>query len=170
MKRSLIIIVAIVFMFVGIRQGLADELTAEKKADIGRLLKLINALQVGTIMANQMSQQLVSSIQSKNPSLPAKAVDIIRDETQKVVGETISEKGGLTDLMTGIYHHHLTHEEVRGLISFYQSPLGKKLLEVNPLIGQETFAVAMTLGQRISPVLDRRIKDRLSQEGIKIQN
>lgn len=44
---------------------------------------------------------------------------------------------GLIDLAVPIYDKHLSHEEVRGLIEFYQTPLGQKTLKVLPTMLSE---------------------------------
>jgi hypothetical protein len=68
-----------------------------------------------------------------------------------------------------IYHRHLDDKEIRGLIAFYETPLGKKLIEVTPAISQESVAAGMAWGQRMAPILNQRITDRLKKEGINIQ-
>jgi hypothetical protein len=47
----------------------------------------------------------------------------------------------LRSLYVAIYNRHYTREEIAGLIAFYESPLGRKSVQVNPQITQETQAV-----------------------------
>jgi uncharacterized protein len=168
-KRFLILFVTLAHVFLGVQISFSEELTVEKKADIEKVFKLTGATTVATAIGNQMIQQMISSIQSAHPDASVKVLNIVKEEMRKAIGEAISEKGGMLDLMIEIYHRHLSHGEIKALIIFYESSLGKKLIEVNPLIAQESIAVGMTWGQRMSPILDQRIKERLQRENIKLQ-
>jgi hypothetical protein len=167
-KRFPILFVILAYIFLGIQIGFSKALTAEKKADIEKMFRLTGASTVATAIGNQLVQQTVSSIQAAHPDLPVKVLNIIREEMRKAFAEVASAKGGMFDLMIEIYHRHLSHEEIKGLIIFYESSLGKKLIEVNPLITQESLAMGMAWGQRLSPILDQRIKERLQREDIKL--
>jgi hypothetical protein len=168
MKRFVILYMAIAFVLFGMCNVQSEELTTEKKADINKLFELTGTRQTGALLANQISQQIISSIQVNNPTLPAKTFDIIREETGKAISEITTQQGGLFDLLVEVYHRYLSLEEIRGLISFYETPLGKKFIEVSPGIAQESLAIGMAWGQKLQPILNQRIKDRLSNDGIKI--
>jgi hypothetical protein len=48
-----------------------------------------------------------------------------------------------------IYNKYYTHDEVKQLIAFYETPIGKKLVEVNSLMAQETAQIGQQYGERI---------------------
>lgn len=169
MKRFLIISMVIVFSVIGVCSSHSEELTAEEKADIVKLFELTGVRKTSELIANQVSQQILLLIHQKNPSLPAKTLNIVREEMAKIFSELTTQKGGLSDLLVEIYHRHLDDKEIRGLIAFYETPLGKKLIEVTPAISQESVAAGMAWGQRMAPILNQRITDRLKKEGINIQ-
>jgi hypothetical protein len=98
MKRFLIISMTIALVFVGSFNSQSQELTAEKKADINRLFEITGARKNAVMVADQICQQMISSIQVKNPTLPAKTLDIVREEIGKAVTEATTQKGGLFDL------------------------------------------------------------------------
>jgi hypothetical protein len=50
--------------------------------------------------------------------------------------------------MLPAYQHHFTHGEIQQLISFYSSPVGKKLLTEMPAILSEYMPAAMPVIQR----------------------
>lgn len=160
----------IVFIIIGVGYSQSEDLTAEKKADINKMFEITGARKTNYLVANQISQQILSSIQQENPNLSTKTFDIIREEMGKVISEVTTQEGGLFDLLIEIYHQHLSHEEIRGLISFYETPLGKKLIEVTPAIAQESIAIGMAWGQKMAPLLNQRIIDRLKNDGINIQS
>jgi uncharacterized protein len=52
----------------------------------------------------------------------------------------------LVRMIIPIYDKHFTHEEIRGLIAFYQTPLGAKFVEKMPALAQDSMAVGMKWG------------------------
>ena len=60
-----------------------------------------------------------------------------------------------------IYAKYYTHDEIRQLIAFYESPLGRLLVEVTPQLTQET----MVIGQRWGEQLGQDIVNELLKEG-----
>jgi len=60
-----------------------------------------------------------------------------------------------------IYSKYYTHDEIKQLITFYQSPLGRKMISVAPSIQQET----MNIGQKWGEQLGHDIVDELISEG-----
>jgi hypothetical protein len=60
-----------------------------------------------------------------------------------------------------IYSKYYTHDEIKQLITFYESPIGRKLVETAPLISQE----AMAIGQQWGESLAQEIITELMNEG-----
>ena len=87
----------------------------------------------------------------------------------KVVGEEMSAKGGYIEQMIPIFHKYLTHEEIKGLLTFYTSPLGKKATSVLPMMAQEGMQVGQRWAKTLGPKLDQRLKARFAERGIKIE-
>ena len=168
MRRNLVVMCALIFLFVGTQVCRSEELTPAKKADIERLLKLTGALKMADMVGNQFVQKMISGIQSARPEVPAQVFDIVKDEVGKCLSEAVSENGGFADLIAEIYHRHYSHEEIRGLISFYETPLGKKVIQVAPALMQEGMSVGMAWGQRLGPTIEERVKNRLRKEDIGI--
>jgi hypothetical protein len=54
------------------------------------------------------------------------------------------EKLNVDDLLYACipaYNKYYTHDEIKQLITFYESPLGKRVVEVTPFLTQETMVV-----------------------------
>ncbi len=159
------------FLFVWVLELQAyasEELTPEKKADIAKLLSMTGALSIANVMANMASQQIISAVQSARPDIPPNIFEVIRDETRKVIDGAVSEEGGLIDLMVPIYHRNFSHDEIKGLLSFYSTPLGTKILSTMPTMMQEGMAAGQKWAQQLTPILGERIKERLKEKGINI--
>ena len=50
--------------------------------------------------------------------------------------------------MIPIYDKHLTVEDLQGLLDYYHSPLGQRMLKVLPEVTRESQAVGFALGQK----------------------
>jgi hypothetical protein len=68
-------------------------------------------------------------------------------------------------LIAPIYDQHFTHAEIRQMISFYESPLGRKISATLPQIQQESLDVGQQWGERLGERLSRRVNQRLNQHG-----
>jgi hypothetical protein len=67
----------------------------------------------------------------------------------------------LVNLIIPIYDRNFTDEEVKQLIIFYSSPVGKKILEKMPPIMQE----CMQVGKNWGADLYEKVAARLKQKG-----
>jgi uncharacterized protein len=67
----------------------------------------------------------------------------------------------LVNLIIPIYEKFYTEEEITQLIAFYESPLGKKVVQTLPGIMQESMKVGEAWGKQIS----ERIAKKLIAEG-----
>ena len=84
MKR-LLCILALLILTAGLPAYASEELTPEKKADIANLLSMTGVLDIANVLANLISQQMISAIQSVRPDIPSNTFEIIREETRKAV-------------------------------------------------------------------------------------
>ncbi len=151
-----------VFFFLQTRDLYAEEISKEFRGDITMLLKMTGAealgLQMGTVVMNQM----IESLSKKNPEMPQRAVAIIKEELNLIFAEEMSK---LIAETVPLYAKYFSHDEVKGLIVFYGTPLGKKSIQVMPALMNECMKVGQDWGQRIIPNLMPRLESRLKREG-----
>jgi hypothetical protein len=117
---------------------------AAKEKDIRRLLDL-----VGTKALVQ--QAVVDMSKNSRPvlenSLPAgeyreKLIDAFFAKFQSKF-----DVQQLLDMAVPIYDRHLSHEEIKGLIQFYQTPLGQKTVKALPMITTEVMEQSRKMGE-----------------------
>ena len=59
-----------------------------------------------------------------------------------------------------VYNKYFTHDEIKQLLLFYESPLGKRMIEIAPLLSQETMAIGQKWGERLGQeIVNELIKD-----------
>lgn len=102
----------------------SEKIAPELDKDIRKLMQLNGDIKVG----DQLVMQVVNGLRAKLPRVP---VDIWQRILKKV------DTGGMVDPMVTVYAKHFTHEEIKGLVAFYESPFGKKLVATRPAISAD---------------------------------
>jgi uncharacterized protein len=140
----------------------------EKIADTRKLMDVTGALQFGQMLSQTIVMQFSKALKAQRPDLPPEAYTILSEEVGKVVSEEMVRKGGYVDQVIPLYGKYLTHDEIKGLLQFYGTPLGKKLVSVLPPLTRESMMTGQKWAQSLGPKLDARLKARFEQKGIKI--
>ncbi|GIX48039.1 MAG: hypothetical protein KatS3mg131_2250 [Candidatus Tectimicrobiota bacterium] len=112
---------------------------AGKRADIQQLLALTGAQELGV----RVALQVIERFRRVHEDVPPWVWQEILQETQARANDFLAEA------IVPIYDRYLTHAEVKGLIAFYQSPLGQKLRSVLPLMNQESRIAGQGLGAAV---------------------
>ena len=111
----------------------ADELTAQKRADILTLLQ--SGLQAfGTsydelyveAAAQYMENRVVKSLHVEKTEQAVDAKRAVDKEVLAFARETMAGSGGTLEQMVRAYDERFSHDEIRQILAFYQSPLGKR--------------------------------------------
>jgi len=107
------------------------------EADIRRLLIATGAGSMGV----QVMDQMMVSLKPLAPGLPEAFWDGLKAEFKS---------DDLINLVVPIYAKHLSHDDVRALLTFYESPIGKKMIAVQPAVMAESMQVGQAWGQEIA--------------------
>ena len=137
----------------------------QKNEDIRKLLNMTGSLKIGEQFAGAFSAQITAVIKKVQPSIPDSVITILDEEMKRLVEEAMTEKSGLVEALCGIYDKYYTHDEIKKLIEFYQTPVGKKTVAVLPSIMQESITAGQAWGQATAPILLERLKKRLKTRG-----
>jgi hypothetical protein len=119
-----------------------------KNDDILKLLRISGTDK----LVDQMMNAMIPQFQQLFPGIP------------NMFWIKFREKISVDDLLYACipaYNKYYTHEEIKQLIIFYESPLGKRLVEVTPLLTQEIMAVGQKWGEK----LGQDIVNELIREG-----
>lgn len=118
-----------------------------KENDIRKLLIATGAGKMGV----QVMKQMFGALKAQNPSIPSSYFDKLMNEV---------DPKELIEITIPSYDKHLTHDEIKELIKFYESPIGKKLIEKQPMIMQD----AMVAGQKWGFELNRRMQEKIEED------
>lgn len=119
-----------------------------KRRDIRRLLTLTGAARLGMASVDQ----LVESYKTAMPHVPAQFWTELRAQ--------LSEQA-LIELLVPVYDKHLSHDDIKAMITFYQSPAGQRLTQALPDIQRDSLIAGQRWGVHIAAQIDERLK----QEG-----
>lgn len=130
-----------------VAEEMPDPADVSKRKDIKRLMELVETEKMGTQIMNHLRLTLTK----RRSKVPWDAFMAEFDMNEFI------------EMVIPIYERHFTHDEIEQLIAFYESPIGKKMIKVQPQIVTES----MTAGQEWAKRLIERIKARLPEEGAK---
>ncbi|MBD1213662.1 MAG: DUF2059 domain-containing protein [Dolichospermum sp.] len=122
----------------------------EKISNIKKLLDITGFKNI----ARLETIKLRDSFKAKYPQIPAKFLDAFLAELklEEIVDELIP-----------LYSKYFTNEEIKGIIAFYETPLGKYYLTVSPQISNEAEEIGRKHGIRAM----QRALQKLKLEGLK---
>ena len=119
-----------------------------KEADIRRLLDLMGSknllVQVIGNMQVSMKPMLMNSLPPGD--YRAKLVDLFYE---KFMARVNTEMPSLLNALVITYDKYFSDEDIKGLIQFYQTPLGQKALNNLPKIASESQAAGEKLGAKM---------------------
>src|ERR1044071_6573006 len=93
----------------------ADELTAEKKDDIKKLMVTTGGTKVAVQFAGAISQNLAKALKAARPDVPDRVFTVINSELITLLEERMNAPGGMVDQMIPVYDKYFTHSELREL-------------------------------------------------------
>jgi uncharacterized protein len=144
----------------------ADELTEQKKADIKTLMEMTGSTKIAMQFADTASQNIFHTLKMARPDIPERVLTIFHKELLKLFEEKIHAPDGMMERLIPIYARHFTAAEIKELLAFYNTRVGRKSIETLPMIFKESMAVGQEWGQSLAPEINRRVEDVLKKEGI----
>lgn len=145
--------------------ALAAEVSPAKAQQIQQLMKLTGAQNLGQQFGKIMTQQIYQVLRSAKPETPERAFLIIEEETNAMMDQ---ESPALLASLVPIYDQHFTEAELKKLVGFYQTDLGRKTIAVMPMVMKESVAAGQAWGQAMSPKLMARLVERFKKEKIEL--
>ena len=168
MKKILFMLFLGVMTLSWVNASAADELTPAKREDIKRLLQATGSMQIARTMSQAVVGQMSETIKKARPDIPPQMFDVMSEEVNKTIAEEMTAKGGFVDLMVVLYNKYYTHEDIKGLLAFFESPLGKKAGSLAPVMSREGLVIGQRWGQSLAPKIEQRVKARFKEKGIEI--
>ncbi len=147
MRPSLALLLAILFVSIPIQSASTDDAPQTPEALARELIRISGAVE----STDDMMAAYEGQFRMAFPDVPAELW------SELFASMNANE---LVELVIPIYTKHYTREDLVGLIEFYQSPLGQRLIKANPAIMQESMAVGMAWGQQKAAEVFESLRER----------
>ena len=99
-------------------------------------------------------EQMMEMMRSMYPGIDNADWDALKDEFLN----TSSQE--LVEMLTPVYQMHLTEQDLKNLIAFYQTPAGQKYAAVSPQIMAESMQVGQTWGMSLGEKFAKKLEER----------
>lgn len=161
--RRLIILSAFFIMFFSSASS-AYAITEAKERDIQKLLKIMGTQSLVREMSDMLVTTVIAQEKQRYPNMPKKIEHVISNVIHQVVLEHSSE---LDRMILPLYDKYYTHEEIKELIKFFSSPIGRKYSSVLKPMMQDMIPISQEWGQKIGAITAQRVEQELKKYGYK---
>jgi len=128
-----------------VRPQVSGTIDPQKEARIRELMDVTGAKNLGQQLIDAGMEQFRSSVQDSQPDNPRakQFADAFVARFQKHF-----DPNSLTERVIPIYDKYLTADDLKGLLDYYHSPLGQRMLKALPEVTRESQAAGFALGQK----------------------
>src|SRR5215831_10457840 len=155
------IVAAIMIIGLVQTQG-AAAMDAEKHGNIEALIKDMGMFGNMTQLIDLFTPQIIGDLKKINSEIP----DSVWDDFAKVC--TAEMKRSLPELeepVIAIYDANFSADEIKQLVMFYQSPVGRKIVVQLPQLAQQIVNLGQSWGQQAGARAVERIRAAAKQKG-----
>lgn len=154
MKKGLVLVaMCTVMLFSAMSSAVAQNQDNEYKETLNKMMTLSGAL----FSAKTMVPQMVTMMKQQAPSVPQTFWDGFVSKWETKFADRMVE------LYVPIYQKYLTLEDLKQIVAFYESPVGKKLGTSTPAMTME----GMQLGQKLGMEMVTELQQELDARGNK---
>ena len=155
-------VVAVVMLITGLQIHDAAAMDTEKHANIEALLTDTGMLTNMSRMIDLLIPQIMGSLKKENPKIP----DAVWDEFTGMCTEEMKRSlPELEEPVIAIYDANFSADEIKQLVVFYQSPVGRKIVIQLPQLMQQSVAMGQSWGQQAGAHAIERIRAAAKQKG-----
>jgi hypothetical protein len=134
------------------------------RADIEKLMRITGQAQTSAQLATMFSNAFLNGFKQTQEVVPPRMIEIVREVVNAELVKAVDESD-MKDKQIALYARYFTHAEVKGLITFYESDLGRKTIENMPHLLREGAAIGEEWAKRAMPNIMKVLEARLKAEG-----
>ena len=166
MPRRLLIAALTLALFVLSTPARGQAIDPQFRADIETLFQVTGAGALGAQMATMASNQIIDAMSKTQPDLPERVATVVKQTLNAEFAKAFEPRGELMTRMVEIYARNFTQAEVKALLAFYATDIGRKMISVLPRLAQESGAVGQEWAQQNMPRMVETLERRLRDEGL----
>ena len=136
------------------------------RADIEKLMLVTGSANLGAQMATQISDAFLDSFkQTTQNVVPPRVIEIVR-EVLTADFEKAFNGPEIKDQQIALYAKYFNHADVKGLLAFYETDLGRKAVANMPSLMREGGEIGQRWAQAAMPKMLQTLETRLRAEGL----
>ena len=146
-------------------QDAAPKIDDAKVAVATRILEETHAQDTMSKMVDLLIPTMIARLRQRSPNLT--------DDQTKIISDNLSEEmkasmPKMAAVQARVWAEHFSLDELKQIESFYQTPLGQKLIVENPKIAAEILPLGMAVGREAAQQAMEHIVEKLRSQGVKI--
>ena len=142
MKKLVLLCGALALLALGVRAQ-----TPEYTAKMTRMLELSGS----DAVMKELPKQMIGMMKQQSPSVSEATWNAVTEKAKKFFSDN------LVKVYVPIYQKHLTLDDLKKIVAFYESPAGKKLGAVTPAITMEGMTAGQQLGMELVTLIQREL-------------
>lgn len=158
MKKIAMLVMAL-FAFVSVATAAEPAADTAKNKELAE--KLMNTLKISELMTRSLDMMKKMQLNMMAKRLKGQELQNMEELNRSMMDLAAKELNWekLKDPFINIYAESFTAEELEAMIKFYESPVGKKLVEKQPEMQQKTMQLMQTIMMKLMPEFDKLAKD-----------
>lgn len=135
------------------------------RADIEKLMAITGSTDLGRQMASQVTDAFLNGFKQNQDVVPPRVIEIVREVVNAEFSQFFAG-AELKDKQIALYAKYFTHADVKGLIAFYETDLGRKAVANMPSLMREGGEIGQQWAQGAMPKMLQTLEARLKAEGL----
>jgi len=135
------------------------------RADIERLMEMTGQANLGAQMATTMSDAMLNNFRQTQKRIPPRVIDVVREVSSEEFARAFASSA-IKEKQIALFAKYYTHAEIKGLIAFYETDLGRKAIANTPHLMREGAAIGEEWAREAMPGVMKLIEARLRSEGL----
>lgn len=149
----------------GLAPAAAQSIDPAKRDAIRELIEITQVEQMTEQMLGMFNERVMPMLVAANPGKE----DVLSTILQEELGETFREMTPeIVTLSATVWAKHFETGEIEELVDFYKTPLGRKLIDKQPVIMRESMQAGLKLGEQVAALAMEHVKQRLIAEDMTV--
>lgn len=146
--------------------GHAQDLDNPKQKAVRDLVAIKTRMEATTW--DRLAEPLVSAARASNPSAPPETWEELRSYINGVILKAAAQPGGPNELIIRRYNDRFTEDEVRQLLAFFSSDVGKKFTVESSVLQQDLDKANGMFMIRLVPQMTRDVERFFQERGLRM--
>jgi len=166
-KAFLLVLILLTLTVTGYGQQLPPDAPSRQQVlNLFEAIQLRRTMQASQDVAMQSAVNTVQQMMRQAGVTPDAAMQKQMDEMMKGIMDDVRAVLSVDEMLEAvipIYQRHLTTEDVNAILAFQNSPVGRKMVSLQPVMMQESVQALAPLQERAMPELMRRLNERMQK-------